>query len=74
MKVTVKLFASLSKGRFAVGIFDGDTALTVRDILASLSIPEEEASIIFVNGRHEDVTAAVRDGDTLAVFPPVGGG
>ncbi len=74
MQVTVKLFASLSRGRFAVGVFDGEAALTVRDILASLKIPEEEASIIFINGRHEDVDAAVRDGDTLALFPPVGGG
>ncbi len=74
MKVTVKLFASLSRGRFAVGVFEGEATLTVRDILASLKIPEEEASIIFINGRHEDADAALGDGDTLAVFPPVGGG
>jgi len=74
MKVTVKLFASLCSGRFAVGVFDGGAALTVRDILKSLNISEGEVSIIFINGRHEDVSAAVRDGDTLALFPPVGGG
>jgi molybdopterin synthase sulfur carrier subunit len=74
MKVTVKLFASLRTGRFAVGIFDGEAARTVRDILAYLQIPEEEASIIFINNRHKDADAAVRDGDVLAIFPPVGGG
>lgn len=74
MTVTVKLFASLSTGRFAVGVFDDEAARTVRDILAFLEIPEDEVSIIFINGRHEDVRAAVRDGDTLALFPPVGGG
>jgi molybdopterin synthase sulfur carrier subunit len=74
MKVTVKLFSSLQKDRFIIGSYNGAAVLTVRDILASLKIPEEEASIIFVNGRDRDVDAVVRDGDTLAVFPPVGGG
>jgi molybdopterin synthase sulfur carrier subunit len=74
MKVTVKLFSSLQKDRFIIGSYNGAAVLTVRDILASLKIPEEDVSIIFVNGRDRDVDAVVRDGDTLAFFPPVGGG
>jgi molybdopterin synthase sulfur carrier subunit len=74
MKVNVKLFASLQRDRFIVGSYNGSATLTVRDVLASLKIPEEEAAIIFVNGRDRDVDAVIRDGDTLAVFPPVGGG
>jgi molybdopterin synthase sulfur carrier subunit len=64
----------LQKDRFIIGSYNGSAVLTVRDILASLKIPEEDVSIIFVNGRDRDVDAVVRDGDTLAVFPPVGGG
>ncbi len=74
MNVTVKLFASLRKGRFADRVFYSETTLTVREVLASLEIPEEDVSIVFINGRHKDLAAAIEDGDMLAFFPPVGGG
>jgi len=74
MKVNVKLFSSLQRDRFIIGNYNGAATLTVRDVLASLRIPEEEAAVIFINGRDRDVDAVIRDGDTLAVFPPVGGG
>lgn len=74
MKVTVKLFASLRKDRFAVHDFDFQEGTTVSHILASLQIPEEEAAIIFINARHGEPDSPLKDGDLLAIFPPVGGG
>jgi len=74
MKVTVRLFASFRKGRFAIGVFDGEAVLTVRDMLACLKIPEEETAIIFINGRHGGKESAIRNGDMMAIFPPIGGG
>jgi molybdopterin synthase sulfur carrier subunit len=74
MKVTVKLFASLRKDRFAVDERDYQEGATVGHILASLNIPEEEAAIIFINGRHAEPASPLQEGDLLAIFPPVGGG
>jgi molybdopterin synthase sulfur carrier subunit len=74
MKVTVKLFASLRKDRFAVDERDYQDGATVGHILASLRIPEEEAAIIFINGRHAEPDSLLKEGDLLAIFPPVGGG
>jgi sulfur-carrier protein len=74
MKITVKLFASLRKGRFAVEERRYETGRSVGDILADLGIPEAEAAIIFVNSRHALPATILYEGDTLAIFPPVGGG
>lgn len=74
VKVTVKLFASLRKDRFAAKDFDYQEGVTVGHILASLNIPEEEAAIIFINARHGDPGSSLKGGDLLAIFPPVGGG
>jgi sulfur-carrier protein len=74
MKVTVKLFASLRKDRFAVDDFDYQEGATVGHILAFLHIPEEDAAIIFINARHGEPDSTLKDGDLLAIFPPVGGG
>lgn len=74
VKVTVKLFASLRKDRFAVDDFDYQEGVTVGHILASLNISEEEAAIIFINARHGGPDSPLKEGDLLAIFPPVGGG
>ena len=74
MKVTVKLFASLRKGRFAVYDFDYQEGATIGHILASLHISEEEAAIIFINARHGAPDSPLNEGDLVAIFPPVGGG
>jgi molybdopterin synthase sulfur carrier subunit len=74
MKVTVKLFASLRKDRFAVDKRDYQDGTTVGHVLASLNILSEEAAIIFINGRHAEADSLLKEGDLLAIFPPVGGG
>jgi len=74
MKVTVKLFASLRKDRFAAADLDYPEGATVGHILASLHITEEEAAIIFVNARHGGPDSPLKEGDLVAIFPPVGGG
>ena len=44
------------------------------DILALMSIPKEEVSILLINGFHQKPETPVKDGDIVALFPPVGGG
>jgi molybdopterin converting factor small subunit len=74
MKVTVKLFATLRQGRFDIDTLDLPPGTKIIDVVQRLGIPEKEVTLIFVNGRHSEFLSELRDGDTLAMFPPVGGG
>ena len=74
MRVIVKLFATLREGRFTVDTLEFKAATTVADVVRHLSIPEKEAALTLVNSRHVDPSAELTDGDTLSIFPPVGGG
>jgi molybdopterin converting factor small subunit len=74
MNITVKLFATLRQGKFDIDTLDLPPGTSVGDIVKNLSIPEEEVTLIFVNGVHGELQTEVKDGDTLALFPPVGGG
>jgi molybdopterin converting factor small subunit len=74
MPITVKLFASLRKGRFDIDGWAYTPGITGRQIMHDIGIPEKEVRLIFVNGRHASLEDRLADGDTLALFPPVGGG
>ncbi len=73
--IRINLFATLAPklpgdaDRFPI---EEDTA--VADVLSKLQIPENQARLIFVNGRKTAKDARLKDGDRLGVFPPVGGG
>ena len=74
MRVIVKLFATLRDKRFDVETRDYGPGTTVADIIKELGIPQKEVTLIFINGRHAGYQADIADGDTVALFPPVGGG
>jgi molybdopterin converting factor small subunit len=74
MTVTVKLFASFRTGRFAIQAGDYPDGTTVGDIVTQLGIPAGELGIMLVNSRHVKLEQSLADGDTLALFPLLGGG
>jgi molybdopterin converting factor small subunit len=74
MRVTVKLFASLQAGRFEEGPVEVPDGAAVQAIAARLGIPDRAIGIRLVNGRHARADQALRPGDILSLFPPVGGG
>ena len=47
---------------------------TPKDVADSLAIPFSDIAIIMVNGRRVEGDVALLENDTLALFPPVGGG
>ena len=74
MKLSVKLFATLREGRgkqIDVEIVNG---LNVLKVMETLGIKKNDVSIILVNGINTNVDAVLSDGDTLSLFPPIGGG
>ena len=79
MKITVKLYASLSKLMPDGGSLDGvdvdvREGIKVNDLLKELKVPNDEIKIIFLNGVHARGDEMLKEGDRVAVFPPVAGG
>lgn len=77
MEVTVRLFATLKdllpedKKKISIELEAGST---VNEVIEYFGIPQEEALIIKVNGRHGSKSTILEDGDRVGIFPPVGGG
>ena len=83
MRIELKLFATLSRHLPAgaqrnLALVEAREGESAGALLDRLGVPREEVHIALVDGRHVDVEALdatpLRDGVTLAVWPPVGGG
>jgi len=75
--IRVKLYANLveysksKKKEFEILWFDG---MTIEKILKDEGISKKITKIIMINGRRQDIDFVLKDGDRVAIFPPVGGG
>ncbi len=81
--VTVKLYASLAsylprdaaRNVAKVGCRPG---ATVQDLLTDLSLPQKSCHLVLVNGLYvapDDRSGTkLKDGDAVAVWPPIAGG
>lgn len=79
MRVDVALFASLSgfhvseHGTGHTRTYDLDEGTTVADVIEMLGLPDQPR-IVFVDQKHAEESAALSEGERLAIFPPVAGG
>ncbi len=74
MKLTVKLFATLKQFGAEVQEMTVDDNTTVADVVELLKIPENIPLLRIVNGVHVGLDYVLKDGDVLALFPPIAGG
>jgi sulfur carrier protein len=80
MQINIRLLASfrryLPEGHNGQASFRHQVppGARVGEVLAGLPIPPGEVYTFFVNGRHASRDHLLQEGDTLAVFPAVGGG
>lgn len=74
MNITVKLFATFRNGRFKIEQQEWPEGTDCRHIAAGLGLTEEEIGIVLINGRHVPLEQLLGHGDTLSLFPLVGGG
>ena len=74
MQITVKLFANFRNNRFKNEVRTIGPDTTVGVIVADLGIVEDELGVILINGRHASLDKVLAQGDTLSLFPLVGGG
>lgn len=72
--IEVRLFATFRENRDKVVYLDSAGIKNTADIAKILGIDYDEISIFLVNGFHSSAETEVKDGDVLAIFPPVGGG
>ncbi len=74
MNVTIKLFATFRTGRFGSENRVYDPGTTVKNIINELNLPEDDIGATLINGRHVEEDCELQEGDTLSIFPLVGGG
>lgn len=74
MLVKVKLFANFRKGRFREKDMELEEGCTVGQIVDQLKIPRKELGVVFMNGLATTLESVLQAGDTLSIFPMVGGG
>lgn len=74
MKITVKLFATLRDFGPKIQEMSVSENSTIEKAVKSLNLPEEIPLLTIVNGVHTDPKEKLKEGDVLALFPPVGGG
>jgi sulfur-carrier protein len=84
MKVTLKLFASLSvhlpvEARPGHRLdLDVESGTTVEDLIQRQGIPTGQCAIVLVDGiwvaREERAMRALTEGEVLTIWPPVAGG
>lgn len=72
--IEVRLFATFREGRGKILKMPPEELTKASDVLDKLEIPYEEVAIYLINGFHSKLDAPIKDGDVLAIFPPVGGG
>ena len=75
-RVTVRVFATLR--RYVDDAESVDVGLgqheTIADVLDRLGIPIDQTRIIFVDGRRSEPGQELSGGESLSVFPAIGGG
>ncbi len=77
--VEVRLYATLQKYHPGLGIGEPlvitlDDKARLGNLLGELKIPKKEIKAILVNGKWEEESYLLEDGDRVGIFSPVGGG
>lgn len=72
--IEVRLFATFREGRQNITFLDAEKYDTAKAVTDYFNIAQEEVAICLINGRHSKLDAFIKDGDVIALFPPVGGG
>lgn len=72
--IEVRLFATFREGREKIYFLDPKDYKCGREVLDYFQIPYEEVAIYLINGRNAALDDDIKEGDVVAIFPPVGGG
>ncbi len=75
IKIDLNLFVTLSKYLPEDSdCFEVSDNTSVEKLISDLGIEQGSVKLIFVNGKKQDHSYVLKNGDRLGLFPPVGGG
>jgi len=79
MKVNLSLYASLAshlpeKCTANSCTMELAAGTSIRELLDQLNIGIDEPKVMFINGVHARLDDIIKDGDRVAIFPPIAGG
>lgn len=74
MRITVRLFLSFRVGRFHTRVSEYPAGTTVAQVAGDLTLLHDQIGLVLVNDRQAEFDQRLAEGDTLALFPVVGGG
>ncbi len=77
--VEVRLYATLQKYHPSLGIGEPlgitlDDKARLGNLFSELKIPKEEIKVALVNGKWEEESYLLENGDRIGLFSPIGGG
>lgn len=79
MKIEVALYATLAQylpkgSRGHKATMECADGVTVGQLIDQLGIPKPHPTMVLVNGLNADEDTSLKEGDLLALFPPLAGG
>ncbi|MFX1446166.1 MAG: MoaD/ThiS family protein [Promethearchaeota archaeon] len=75
ISITIKLFADLTQFGPAKADEKLPEGSSINTIFEKYNIPKEKKTIIIVNSKpHYNRNSILKDGDIIAIFPPLAGG
>ena len=73
-KIVVKLFATLGERYSIPDTCDLTKPRRIAELIDEAGIPPGKVSVLFIDGRHAGTDDSVNPGQTLSLFPAIGGG
>jgi molybdopterin converting factor small subunit len=74
MNITIRLFATFRNERFKVEQREYAEGIRCGQVVSDVGLCQKDLGMALVNGRHASIEHVLSDGDTLSLFPLVGGG
>ncbi len=74
MRVKIKLFATLRNFGPEEQMVEVPENATLEEAIRGLNLPEKIPLLKIVNGEHRSLDYVLKEGDEVALFPPIAGG
>ena len=73
--IHIKLFATLRKYLpEAPETYPIESGISVEELIEQLGIPVKAVKLVFINSVKSELASRLNGGETVGLFPPVGGG
>jgi len=74
ISIEIRYFATLRRNGLKKEVLTFEEGISVSKVLSEILIEEKDVAILLVNGIKVSFDKELKDGDIVALFPPVGGG